>query len=144
MHELGWKKRWIFFLVHLNLLVGLLSWEIKKCPDIRVGCCFSKDINKLLLVFCWKFFCWSKWQKNKLCRSLLLAFNFIWIKLIIILLNDIFESMKSKIYKVMEDIWKTKDKLSSDYNNNLKSYLKDARKKQSESGKLLFRLVITI
>ena len=52
--------------------------------------------------------------------------------------------MKSKIYKVMEDIWKTKDKLSSDYNNNLKSYLKDARKKQSESGKLLFRLVITI
>ena len=59
-------------------------------------------------------------------------------------MNDIFESMKSKIYKVMEDIWKTKDKLSSDYNNNLKSYLKDARKKQSESGKLLFRLVITI
>ena len=52
-------------------------------------------------------------------------------------MNDIFESMKSKIYKVMEDIWKTKDKLSSDYNNNLKSYLKDARKKQSESGKTI-------
>ena len=39
--------------------------------------------------------------------------------------------------KVMEEIWKTKDKLSSDYNNNLKSYLQDARKKQSKSGKII-------